>query len=606
MKEQKKRNKMDAIGKKIRKLYNSRPKAAIWTVIVTIIITALIQYLVLVPWNIQNWGTWWFIIIMGACSTGIGFFFNGIRILTSNKESEEDNERWGYYNPLTKKEIFQKYRMPFIMVIILIVICIVLAVLGFISSPMLNAKKYSNLITVGEGNFEQDVIGITSEDIITVDVKSAQRVGDRTAGTINNSSWFEVDSEYNLISINGEEYRISPLKYRSIWSWFKAKTDGLPGYVLVNAKTQDAEFVPLDEGMKYSPTAHFEYRLERHLHKQYPTYIFGKSFFEVDDSGRPYWITSVKKSKIGVLGGQMDVGCVITDAINGDSQYYNITDVPEWVEHVSSVSYLMKLVGWHYRYANGFINPSNTNVYKTSYSYKGSVSDENKFTPFDGYNSVMTQTGEVMFYTGITPSSSSETNIGFVLVSPRTGSVTFYDAPGSEEASAQTAAEGIVQNLQYSASFPTMTNVDGIETYFMVLKDKGGLVQKYALCNLENYNKCVVDDTIDGALRQYRIRMGLEVDAGDISDDVTNSAQEENQAQHETETITGKVSEIKEAQIGGYTYYYFTLENDDTIYMSSIQNSNLQPLKLVSGADVTVEYYDSHEAGMAIVVAIGF
>lgn len=600
MKEQEKRSNK----KTINKLFDSRKKVAVWTAIVTILVAVWAEYLLHLPWNIQSSSTWWFVVIFGCIGTGLGFIFNGIRIFISEKEAN-NGDHWGYYHTPTKKEIFQKYQIPIIMGTVVAGIILIFAILGIISSPMPNAKRYSNLITVNEGIFEEDVIEITSDDIITVDVKSAQRVGDRTAGTIGNSSWFNVDNEYNLISINGEEYRISPLKYRNIWSWFKAKENGLPGYVLVNAKTQDAEFVPLEEGMKYSPTAHFSYQLERHLHNQYPTSIFGKSFFEVDDSGNPYWITSVRKCQIGVFGGQMDVGCVITDAVSGNCQYYSIQDLPDWVDHVSSVSYLMERVGWHYRYANGFINPSNTNVYKTSYSYKGSISDENEFTPFEGYNSVITKNGEIMFYTGITPSSSSESNIGFVLVSPRTGSVTFYATPGSEEASAQTAAEGIVQNLQYSASFPTITNVDRIETYFMVLKDKGGLVQKYALCNLENYNKCVVDDTIDGALKQYRVRMGLE--AGEVPGETTNSTQNgETQIQHETETVTGKVAEVKEAQIGGYTYYYFTLENDEAIYMSSIQNSNLQPLKLVVGAEVTVTCYDSHEDGMAIVVTIAF
>ena len=577
------------------RLVDTRLKTVIGALIFTLAMAYVLQYFLFIPINLAAHDAWGYLVGIGVIAILNSLWLNGFRCMIERKKTGR-----GYIYCDNIKDFSQKYTAPFFYILVVVGIILIWVVLGIASSPMANAIKYSELITVEDGNFEEDIIEVTSENIVVVDVKSAQRLGDRAAGTIPNASWYEIDDEYNLISINGEEYRISPVNYKDLWTYFKGKEIGIPGYILVNAKTQETEFVTLEENMKYSPSAKFSYKLQRHLFNQFPTYIFGKSFFEVDDEGNPYWITAIKEAQIGLLGGKMDVGAVITDAVTGESTEYAIDDLPEWVDHVSSVDDLMTLVGYHYRYSEGFLNFSNTNVFKTSYSYKSSQNseEENSFTPFEGYNTVLSKGGEIFFYTGITPPNSTESNIGFVLVNPKTAQVTFYDFTGAEESSAQIAAEGLVQDLKYSASFPTIVNVDGIATYFMVLKDNAGLIQRYSLCNLENYSKCVEDSTLEGAIRKYKEKLGMSV--------VEENAVSEPIAEERT-VITGVVSEVKEAQIGGYTYYYFRLLNsDETVFMSSIQNSNQQPLSLVEGSNVTVEYYASSEASIAIVTRIEF
>ena len=58
--------------------------------------------------------------------------------------------------------------------------------------------------------------------------------------------------------------------------------------------------------------------------------------------------------------------------------------------------------------------------------------------------------------------------------------------------------------LRYSASFPIIVNVEGVETYFMVLKDGAGLIQRFAFANVKNYAKCVQAETIEKALEAYK------------------------------------------------------------------------------------------------------
>lgn len=502
--------------------------------------------------------------------------------------------------------------------VVWLVVFIVTAIAG---SGMTNAIQYSKVITVEEGNFEEDIAKIDINDIVVIDVKTAQKLGDRTIANIPNASWYDVDDEYNLVVINGEKYRISPVNYGGVWKYFKADEAGIPGYVLVEATEKDAEakYVELDEAMKYSPSACFEYDLSRHLRNLYPTYIFGKSFFEVDDAGVPFWITSVKTPQIGMRGALITTSAVVTNAVTGETEEYSLDNLPDWIDHVQSVKELMKSVDWHYSYWDGWWNSitSKTKVYKTSYYYKDREQTEsqdekktdlaaNEFTPFQGYNSIV-KDGKVMFYTGLTPANNAESNLGFLLIDPRTREFYFYEATGAEESSAQGAVEGLVADLRYSASFPTIVNIDGIETYFMVLKDSAGLIQRFAFANVKNYAKCVQAETIEDAVKAYKIELGLiSADIGDDKNDDQNNNDQTTDV--ETVSLTGTVLEVKEAQIGGYTYYYFTIEGADAfVFMSSIENSNEQPMKLQVGSKVHIQYYESQkENGIGIVTSIKF
>ena len=567
------------------------------TAVVTLIFGLAINYFALPAMTFQSSGFWWFwlveLIIAFATFCICGFAMDD------------------YYEGKPVGTIVIGS-----VTVIWLVVFIVTAIAG---SQMVNPYAYQQIATVEEGNYEEDIIEANAEDIIIVDVKTAQKLGDRTLGTLKNAPWYDVDDEYNLVTIKGVEYRISPVNYGDLFKYGKAKHEGITAYVLVNATQESAKLVMLEKPMKYSPSAFWAYDLSRHLRNQYPDYMFAKSFFEVDDSetGNPYWITGVKTPTIGMRGGCVIKTVVITDAVTGESNEYSVDNLPEWVDHAQSVDFLMDQAYWHYGYTEGFFNFSKTNVFRTSYHYrdqKSESSEENAadaHTPFEGYNSVKMKDGSIWFYTGITPANNAETNVGFLLLNPRTGVMRSYDltgenddTAGAEESSAQKAAEGLVSNMKYSASFPTIVNVDGEETYFMTLKDGAGLVQRYALCNVENYAKCVCASDIDEVIRLYRIEMGFIAGSeGGNGESNDKPAQDENR---EYKELSGVVTSVNEAQIGGYTYYYFMLEGETTIFMSSIENSNMQPMKLAEGANVTITYYESKEEGISIVTEIAF
>ncbi len=462
------------------------------------------------------------------------------------------------------------------------VLVIILIVGGLTSWYLFKADDYHTMIEIEEGNFEKDINPIENTDNISiVDVSTARKLGDRTVGSIKNSSWYEVDDEYNLIKYQGQQYRISALNYGKGFKFHDAKHEGIPGYVLVNTQTQEAKYIELEEGMKYSPSAYWSSNLTRHLRNEYSSYIFGKSFFEIDEDGVPYYITSVKKPTIGMFGGKKEEFFIITNAITGENKEYTTDELPQWVDHAYDLSYLMEVTKNYLTYADGFWNGIfvKTGVLKTSYQYSSSY-----------YNTTLTSDGQIVFYTGLTPASDAESNVGFILANPRNGKIKRYNFSGAEETSAQDNAEAIEQEKGYNATFPSMLNVDGKPTYFMLLKDKAGLVQTYALCDLEDYTKIAVSATLEETLQLYRKKLGTLITT---------------EAEQETQSTEGTIENLYQAQLDGCTFYYFTIEGSTDLYMSSIKNSNKQVM-LKEGTKVSIEYSKTSEEGVYKVQKIQF
>ncbi|MBR6281382.1 MAG: hypothetical protein IKR14_02655, partial [Lachnospiraceae bacterium] len=54
-----------------------------------------------------------------------------------------------------------------------------------------------------------------------------------------------------------EPVKVAPLSYAGVFKWNNNKDKGIPGYVSVSPVNMDAEYIPLQEGMVYVPSAYF-------------------------------------------------------------------------------------------------------------------------------------------------------------------------------------------------------------------------------------------------------------------------------------------------------------------------------------------------------------
>jgi len=308
---------------------------------------------------------------------------------------------------------------------------------------------------------------------------------------------------------------------------------------------QDVEVVRLEEGIRYTTAEHFGRNLYRHLRFDYPTYMFDEPAFEIDEQGEPYWVCPRIDKTIGLFGGVDITGAVLVDAITGESTYYDVADVPDWVDHVFTADLIIQQYDYHGAYINGFIN--------SIFGQRGMTQTT------DGYNYIAIG-DDVYMYTGITSVVSDESNIGFILSNQRTKETRFYQVAGAEEYSAEASAEGQVQHLHYDATFPLLLNISEQPTYFMALKDAAGLVKMYAMVNVSQYQIVATGTTVAECESNYRIMLANNGMIDETDTDINVSDQQE---------TAGVIAEIRTAVIEGNTWYYFRLSGADTYFAIS-------------------------------------
>lgn len=461
---------------------------------------------------------------------------------------------------------------------IIVVLGIVYLVGSVISSPIINARKYQKLMTVEQGAFTEDVEELSFDKIPLLDRDTAVLLGDRKMGSmVDMVSQFEVDDIYSQINYKDNPVRVSPLRYANLIKWFTNMKDGIPAYIRINMATQNTELVKLDQGMKYTTSDHLNRNIYRHLRFAHPTYIYGELSFEIDEDGVPYWIAPVKKFSIGLFGGETVGKVVLCNAITGETQTYDVKDVPQWVDRVYSADLLVQLFDYYGTLKHGFLNSV--------------LSQKDCLSTTDGYN-YLALDDDVWMYTGVTSVNGDQSNVGFVLANQRTMETKYYEVEGATESSAMSSAEGQVQNLKYSATFPLLLNISGEPTYFIALKDDAGLVKKYAMVNVQKYQIVAIGDSVSQCEENYLELL------------LSNGVKKEAEDTREVQTVTGKITKIAQAVIDGTSHYYLMLDSSEDIYDISVADF-LDVVRLENGETVTMEYKENGDSDLVLSLKVG-
>ena len=412
------------------------------------------------------------------------------------------------------------------------------AVIGWIgSTKIFHASRYQSMLNVQTGDFAEEVEEIDFDQIPMLDLESAKKLGDRKMGElVDMVSQFEVTDYYSQINYQGRPVRVTPLQYGDLIKWFNNMKNGIPAYIMIDMVTQEVTVIRLEQGIMFSPADHFGRNLERHLRFRYPTFIFDDPNFEVDENGHPYWVVPRIEYTIGLYGGTDITGVVLCDAVTGETQYYPIGEVPQWVDRAVSSDILIEQFDNWGTLKHGFIN--------SIFGQKDSL------VSTEGYN-YLALNDDIWMYSGVSSVNSDQSNVGFVLVNQRTKETKYYSVPGADEKSAMASAEGQVQNLRYTATFPLLLNIGGQPTYFVSLKDDAQLVKKYAMVNVGQYQVVAIGDTVPECEKEYLRLMsqhGIGIDAN------SNTG---------VETAEGAITEMKSIVKEGNTYFYIRLEGVD-------------------------------------------
>lgn len=514
--------------------------------IVVILVAAVYYYAALPAVNIHSSETWFFMIAL-VIVIALLYMKNG---------------------QIGIRELKQSKMMKSLGVVVLGLGIIYLAG-TLLSSPIINAKKYQKLMKVEERTFTEDIEEQSFDKVPLLDKDTAEILGDRKMGSmVDMVSQFDADNIYSQINYQDNPVRVTPLKYASLIKWFTNRSEGIPAYIRINMATQETELVKLDEGIKYTTSEHFNRNIYRHLRFAHPTYIYGELSFEIDEEGVPYWIAPVKKYNIGLFGGETVGKVVLCNAVTGEMKTYDVEDVPQWVDRVYSADLLVQLFDYYGTLKHGFLNSV--------------LGQKDCLETTDGYNYLALE-DDVWMYTGVTSVNGDQSNVGFVLSNQRTMETRYYEVEGATEAAAMSSAEGQVQNLKYTATFPLLLNISGEPTYFIALKDDAGLVKKYAMVNVQRYQIVAIGDSVSQCEENYLELL------------LSNGVKEKEKDTREVLEISGKITKIAQAVLDGTSHYYLMVEGSEEIFDASVVDF-IDVVRCEVGQEITMEYKKGEKA----------
>ncbi len=477
-----------------------------------------------------------------------------------------------YFRPEYMEYAKNKVKIPIILILVLAVFVGIGALTG---ASIFRAKDYAEIIDVKEGNFAEEIDEIDFSSVPRLDKASSNMLATRALGELSDYvSQFVVNEYYSTqINYKGSPVRVQSLDYGDVFKWLKNTKEGIPAYIIVDMTTQKAEAVRLEEGMKYSPAEHFNEYLLRHVRFKYPSLMLGEASFEIDESGHPYWIVPVLDKTIGLFGGTDVIGAVIVDSVTGDTTLVSTsldgtTKLPtdkfvtakeyQWLDGIYSAAILNEQYNYYGKYNQGFWNSL--------------IGQENVRITSSGYN-YLALNDDVYMYTGVTSISSDQSIVGFILINQRTKDAVYYQQAGALENTAQTSAQGKVQQYGYRATFPILLNVSGQPTYFMALKDASEFVKMYAMVNVEQSTIVGVGTSLAECTESYAAELekngvNVDVDVDSMGDEAENDT-----PKVETIDITGKVEEIRSVITGGETYFYIKLEANESYYKVAVKDA---------------------------------
>ena len=446
-------------------------------------------------------------------------------------------------------------------------------VLPFVtSSPIFHAQKYQQLIgkvNIGK-KISDHIIPISLDEVRIVDKDLANLVGEKVLGS-QPALGSQVElGEFCIQKVNNQLVWVAPLEHSGFFKWL-SNSEGTPGYVMVSVTNErDVKLVQSIQNkpikIKYQEGAYFFDNLHRHAYfNGYSTVGLTDFSFEIDDSGKPFWVITTYEKSIG-FGGKNANGVIIVDAQSGEIQQFGLNNIPKWVDRVQPSNFIQAQLDDWGEYVNGYWNFANTDKLETT----------------EGMILVYGKDNKSYWYTGLTSVGKDESTVGFMLVDTRTKEATYYKQSGATEVAAQHSAEGKVQEKGYRATTPIPYNINNIPTYVMALKDNGGLVKMYAMVGINDYTVVGVGNTLRETLTSFKNTYNM---TGNKLSGSTPTVKKE---------IISTIVRIQNDVKNGNSFYYFTLKDSPKIFVGSSNISTQLPISQV-GDKIKVTYDEDLE-----------
>lgn len=445
----------------------------------------------------------------------------------------------------------------YVLVGVLLVYCIVLP---FVTSlKVFRSDSFQKLI--GKVNNGQKITNhiapISIDKIRVVDEELAHLLGEKILGS-QPALGSQVElGDFCIQKVNDNLYWVAPLLHSGFLKWLNNQ-EGTAGYVMVSATNErDVKLVQHVNGtaikIRYQPSAYFGSDLHRHAYFNGNATVGLTDFsFEIDDTGKPFWVITKYVKKIG-FSGKEATGVIVVDAQSGVINEYSIAETPKWVDRIQPLDLIEDQLNDWGEYVHGYWNFAN----------------QDKLQITEGLTLVYGENNKSYWYTGLTSVGKDESAVGFVLVDTRSKETTFYKQSGATEYAAQSSAQGKVQEKGYKASLPIPYNINNIPTYVMTLKDAGGLVKMFAMVAISDYTIVGVGNTMRETLTSFK-------NVYNMADNKINPNSVSNK-----KSLKSIVTRIQNDVKNGNSFYYFKVKDYPNIFVGSSQISYQLPMTMV-------------------------
>ena len=442
----------------------------------------------------------------------------------------------------------------------------------FTSTPILHSQKYQQLIgkvNVGK-KISDHITPISLDEVRVVDESLAHLVGEKVLGS-QSALGSQVElGDFCIQKVNNQLVWVAPLEHSGFFKWF-SNSEGTPGYVTVSVTNErDVKLVQTIQNkpikIKYQEGAFLGDNLHRHVYfNGYSTIGLTDFSFEIDDTGKPFWVITTYEKAVGFSGKNAN-GIIVVDAQSGDIQRFELNNIPKWIDRVQPSNLIQDQLNDWGEYVNGYWNFANTNKLQTT----------------EGMLLVYGKDNKSYWYTGLTSVGKDESTVGFMLVDTRTKEATYYKQSGATEVAAQQSAEGKVQEKGYVATTPIPYNINNIPTYVMSLKDNGGLVKMYAMVGINDYTVVGVGNTLRETLTSFKNTYNM---TGNKLSGNTPTVKKE---------VISIITRVQNDVKNGNSFYYFVLKDNPKIFVGSSNISLQLPISQI-GDRVKITYDDDVE-----------
>jgi len=418
-----------------------------------------------------------------------------------------------------------------------------------------HADAYASLITPTSSVFSEDVDTIDEDNLPVVDKEYGERLGVLKLGEFAGlGSEFQV-GRYSDILYQGKQYLVAPLEYRDFFKWLNNRDVGTAGFIMIDKVTEETRLINLTNtegtGLKYVESAYFSQDLTRHVYQNGTTkYERIATNFEIDDEMNPYFVIQLGLPTIFINGGRDVVKIAVVDAITGETNLYDVDDVPDFVDNVYADYLVLEQLNYYGSLREGFLNSifNQVGVLRSSPGRRTVINNEGLY-----------------HFTGLTSAGSDESTVGFTYINTRTKESTLYSFPGATEVAAMNKTLTLIPQTNISSSFPVPLSVEGNATYYLLIKGDDGRIIRHVFMNARDLQVYGIAETQSAAFNDYVLN------SDEISNNILNELESE---------LLGIDSYVLE----GNTVYWLTFEEGS--YALNVSNVSTDTIRILIALEV--------------------